>query len=161
MAWNPRSDAAWKIPFAAARNPAPPGSVGNPVLHLHRAERSDTLADALADVLAEPPADPFTAEVVAVPARGMERWLAHRLAHRLGTAAGRGDGVCAHVVFPSPATWWPPRSTAPAGVATDDDPWQPARAVWPLLEVVDACTGRAVVRPAGRAPGCGRAAGSR
>ena len=133
---------AWKTPFATARNPAPPGSVGNPVLHLHRAERSDTLADALADVLAEPPADPFTAEVVAVPARGMERWLAHRLAHRLGTAAGRGDGVCAHVVFPSPGDVVAAALDGASGVATADDPWQPARAVWPLMEVVDSCTGR-------------------
>ena len=91
------------------------------MLHLHRAERSDTLADALADVLAEPPADPFTAEVVAVPARGMERWLAHRLAHRLGTAAGRGDGVCAHVVFPSPGDVVAAALDGASGVATADN----------------------------------------
>src|SRR3954465_12207818 len=133
---------AWKTPFATARDPAPPGSVGTPVLHLHRAERSDPLADALADVLAEPPADPFTAEVVAVPARGMERWLAHRLAHRLGTAAGRGAGGCGHVAFPPPGDVVAAALDGASGVATADDPWQPARAVWPLMEVVDSCTGR-------------------
>ncbi len=112
------------------------------MLHLHRAERADTLADALADVITEPPADPFTAEVVAVPARGMERWLAHRLAHRLGTASGRGDGVCAHVSFPAPGEVVATALEGATGVSADDDPWHPARAVWPLLEVVDACTGR-------------------
>ncbi|MBL8927343.1 MAG: exodeoxyribonuclease V subunit gamma [Pseudonocardia sp.] len=112
------------------------------MLHLHRAERADTLAAALADLITEPPADPFTAEVVAVPARGMERWLAHRLAHRLGAAAGRGDGVCAHVAFPSPGEVVATAVEGATGMSADDDPWHPARAVWPLLEVVDSCTGR-------------------
>jgi exodeoxyribonuclease V gamma subunit len=105
------------------------------VLYLHRAERADTLADALADVLAEPLPDPFEAEVVAVPARGVERWLAQRLAHRLGVGDGQGDGVCAHVTFPAPA------DVVAAVVKDQDDPWHPARAVWPLLEVMDASTG--------------------
>ena len=112
------------------------------MLHLHRAERSDTLADALADVLATPVADPFTAEVVAVPARGVERWLAHRLAHRLGAAGERGDGVCAHVHFPAPAEVVATAVEGATGIATDADPWHPARAVWPLMEVVEACSGR-------------------
>ena len=120
----------------------PSRAVGDAVLHLHRAERADTLADALADLITEPPADPFTAEIVAVPARGMERWLAHRLAHRLGTASGRGDGVCAHVAFPAPGEVVATALEGATGVADDDDPWHPARAVWPLLEVVDTCTGR-------------------
>ena len=130
-------------------------AVGDAVLHLHRAERADTLADALADLITEPPADPFTAEVVAVPARGMERWLAHRLAHRLGTASGRGDGVCAHVAFPAPGEVVATAVEGATGVAADDDPWHPARAVWPLLEVVDTCTGPAVVRSPGRSSGAG------
>lgn len=112
------------------------------MLHLHRAERSDTLADALADVLATPAADPFTAEVVAVPARGVERWLAQRLAHRLGSGSGRGDGVCAHIAFLAPGEVVATAVESAIGVAADDDPWQPARAVWPLLEVVDSCAGR-------------------
>jgi exodeoxyribonuclease V gamma subunit len=117
-------------------------AVGDAVLHLHRAERSDTLADALADVLATPAADPFTAEVVAVPARGVERWLTQRLAHRLGAASGRGDGVCAHVTFPAPGEVVAVAVEGATGVAADDDPWHPSRAVWPLLEVVDSCVGR-------------------
>jgi exodeoxyribonuclease V gamma subunit len=108
------------------------------VLHLHRAERADTLADALADVLAEPLGDPFQAEVVAVPARGMERWLAQRLAQRLG-ASGSADGVCAHVAFPSPAEVVATAVAAAVGdLGPGDDPWHPARAVWPLLEVIGA-----------------------
>jgi exodeoxyribonuclease V gamma subunit len=118
------------------------------VLHLHRAERADALAEALAQVLAEPLADPFAPEVVAVPARGVERWLAHRLAHRLGAAGGRDDGVCAHVSFPAPAEV----VAAAVGAATGspaDDPWHPARAVWPLLEVVDGCVGEPWCAPLG------------
>ena len=38
------------------------------MLHLHRAERTDTLADALADLLATPLDDPMSPEIVAVPA---------------------------------------------------------------------------------------------
>ena len=111
------------------------------MLHLHRAERADTLADALADVLAEPLDDPFRAEVVAVPARGLERWLAQRLAHRLGAAGGRADGVCAHLAFPAPhelvaaVVAGPPDGPGDRS-APKDDPWRPARAVWPVLEVL-------------------------
>lgn len=113
------------------------------VLHVHRAERADTLADALAAILAEVPADPFAAEVVAVPERGVERWLAQRLAHRLGTRDGRGDGVCANVRFPSPAEVVDAAVCAATGTDPDDDPWRPARAVWPLLELIDEAAGEA------------------
>src|SRR5690606_18375001 len=106
--------------------------------HLHRAERSDTLAHALGELLAEPPGDPFATEVVAVPARGIERWLAQRLAHRLGAADGAADGVCAGGAFPAPAAVVADVVAAATGVAPDDDPWQPERAVWPLLEVIAA-----------------------
>ena len=67
-----------------------------------------------------------------MPARGVERWLAHRLAAPARRAAGRGDGVCAHVAFPSPGDVVAAALDGATGVATDDDPWQPARAVWPL-----------------------------
>ena len=116
------------------------------MLHLHRAERADTLADALADVLADPLDDPFQADVVAVPARGVERWLAQRLAHRLG-ATPDGDGVCALVAFPSPAEVVAAAVGAATGVAPEDDPWKPARIVWPLLEVLDGCAGEAWCAP--------------
>ncbi len=117
--------------------------------HLHRAERADTLARALGELLAEPPADPFAAEVVAVPARGMERWLAQQLSHRLGAAGGRGDGVCAGVAFPSPAAVVGEVVAAATGLPPDDDPWRPERAVWPLLEVIDASVGEEWCAPLG------------
>src|SRR5690242_7593284 len=79
------------------------GRAGGVVLHVHRAERADTLARALADLLAVAPADPFAVEVVAVPTRGVERWLTQRLSHRLGARGGHGDGICAAVRFPGPA----------------------------------------------------------
>src|SRR6476659_8327688 len=102
-------------------------------LHIHRAERADTLAAALAAVLADPLDDVFAQEVVAVPARGIERWLTQRMSHHLGRRAGRSDGICAAVRFPSPAAL----ITEVAGVQ-EHDHWAPDAAVWPLLEVIDA-----------------------
>ena len=101
-------------------------------LHLHHATTTGLLADALGDLLAEPLPDPFAEEVVVVPAKGVERWLTQRLSHRLGVGA-RGDGVCAGVRFLNP------RSLVALLTGTErDDPWDPDRLVWPLLEVVDA-----------------------
>ena len=119
------------------------------MLTVHRAERTAVLADALAELLRVPLADPFAAEVVAVPAQGVERWLAQRLSTVLG-AGPAGDGVCSGVVFPSPARLVDDALAAAAGTDPREDPW--ARPLWPLLEVVDACAGRAVVRRAGPAP---------
>jgi len=116
------------------------------MLHIHRAERADGLADALAEILAEPLEDPFTPEIVAVHTRGMERWLTQRFSARLGTSAGRRDGVCANVLFPSPTRLVTDAVATASGVAPEADPWLPERAVWPLLEVVDACLGEAWLR---------------
>ncbi len=105
-------------------------------LHLHRAPRADLLADALGDLLSVPLADPFATEVVAVPARGVERWLSQRLSHRLGAGPGGGDGVCAGVRFLSP------HSLVSLLLGRErDDPWDPDRLVWPLLEVLDESLG--------------------
>ncbi|MCW2781287.1 MAG: recC [Marmoricola sp.] len=102
-------------------------------LHLHLADRTDRLADELAGLLATPLDDPFAEEVVVVPARGVERWLTQRLSHHLGVGARGGDGVCAGVRFLSP------RSLVAMLTGTDhDDPWDPDRLVWPLLEAIDA-----------------------
>jgi exodeoxyribonuclease V gamma subunit len=105
------------------------------VLHVHRAERADGLVDALQALLAAPLDDPFARELVAVPTRGMERWLTQRMSSGLGAQAGRGDGVCANVDFPSPRRLID--EAVAAAVGLEDDPWLPERAVWPLLEVVE------------------------
>ncbi len=107
------------------------------MLHIHRAERADGLIEALGALLADPLPDPFAAEVVSVPTRGMERWLTQRLSARLGTSAGRADGVCANVAFPSPRVLVAEAVAAASGIDPREDPWMPGRAVWPLLEVVD------------------------
>lgn len=104
--------------------------------HIHRAERTDVLADGLGELLATPPADPFAEDLVVVPARGVERWLSQRLSHRLGRGTG-ADGVCAGVVFRSPASLIAEISR-PADDAPDEDPWSPDAITWPLLEVIDA-----------------------
>jgi exodeoxyribonuclease V gamma subunit len=117
--------------------------------HLHRAERADALVRALGELLAEPPEDPFASEVVAVPAKGVERWLAQQLSHRLGAAGGRGDGVCAGVSFPSPAAMVAAAVAAATDIDTEHDPWQPERAVWPLVEVIDESLGEPWCAPLG------------
>ncbi|WP_432476178.1 exodeoxyribonuclease V subunit gamma [Nocardioides sp. GXQ0305] len=102
-------------------------------LFLHRAPRADLLADGLGDLLSDPLADPFASEVVVVPARGVERWLSQRLSHRLGVGEAGRDGVCAGVRFLSP------HSLVSLLLGRErDDPWDPDRLVWPLLDVIDA-----------------------
>ena len=76
--------------------------------------------------------------MVSVPTRGVERWLTQRLSGRLGTSPGRADGVCANVDFPFPGRLVGGAVAAASGVDRDTDPWLPERAVWPLLDVVDA-----------------------
>ncbi len=107
------------------------------MLITHRASHGEALARGLADVLAVPPADPFAAEVVAVPAKGVERWLAQRLSHVLGTDSG--DGVCANVEFPWPSTLVDEALQATSAAHAEAvERWAPGRAVWPLLDVIDA-----------------------
>ena len=107
------------------------------MLVIHRAERADALAETLAAMLAEVPPDPFAAELVAVPTRGIERWLTQRLSARLGSRPGAHDGVCANVEFPFPGALVAESLALASGIAPDRDPWQPARLVWPLIEVVE------------------------
>ena len=106
------------------------------MLTVHRSASGTVLAHALAEVIRLQPADPFAPEVVAVPARGVERWLAQRLSHVLG--ADDGDGVCANVHFPWPATLVDEAvaGASPAHAASVER-WAPARATWQLLEVLD------------------------
>ncbi|MFP5361180.1 MAG: exodeoxyribonuclease V subunit gamma [Thermoleophilia bacterium] len=111
------------------------------MLHVHRAERADALVDALSALLREPPPDPFAADVVAVPTRGMERWLTQRTSTCLGATAGRADGVCANVEFPSPRRLVADAVAAASGVDPETDPWLVEHAVWPLLDVVEGCLG--------------------
>ena len=109
-------------------------------LYVHRAERADRLVTALGDLLSTPLPDPFATEIISVPTPGVERWLSQGLAQRLGAAPGRSDGVCAGVDFPSPRRLVA-RALAGSADEEDIDPWQPHRAVWPLLRVIDGCRG--------------------
>jgi len=102
-------------------------------MSIHRAERADVLVAGLADVLALAPTDALAREVVAVPARGVERWVTQRLSHRLGGEAG----VCANIEFLSPSRLVADCISAASGAPPEDDPWAPARLVWPLLPLVD------------------------
>ncbi|AYF73889.1 exodeoxyribonuclease V subunit gamma [Nocardia yunnanensis] len=109
-------------------------------MHIHRAERADTLADALAELLADPLGDPFTPEVVAVPAKGIERWLNQRLSAVLGTGAGvssGNDGISANIDFADPAALVGAVLAEATGVDPEQDPWSPDRLVWTLLPVLD------------------------
>jgi exodeoxyribonuclease V gamma subunit len=108
------------------------------VLHVHRSDRADALVAMLRDLVAEPLEDPMTPEVVSVPTRGIERWLTQRLSTHLGATPGRLDGVCANIEFPFPGSVVNGALARAAGTDPDSDPWLPQRAVWPLLEVVEA-----------------------
>ena len=108
------------------------------MLYVDRSERADTLVSMLGDLVAEPLDDPMTPEVVSVPTRGIERWLTQRLSARLGASAGGQDGVCANIDFPFPGTLVNMALAVAAGTDPDVDPWLPQRAVWPLMEVVEA-----------------------
>ena len=110
----------------------------DPRLVVHRSERADVLVEALGDVLGAGLPDPLQTEVISVPTRGVERWLTQRLSGRLGTSPGRNDGVCANVDFPFPGRLIGGAVAAASGVDRDQDPWLPERAVWPLLDLIDA-----------------------
>jgi len=124
----------------ATHDPAPPAVlVRSARLRVHTSERADVLVDELATVLAtDPPPDPFAAEVVAVPTRGVERWVAQRLSHRLGTGPGGEAGVCANVVFDSPARVLHGVVARAGGIDPDADPWDRERLAWHVLRAIDA-----------------------
>ena len=106
-------------------------------LHLHRADRADTLARALAEALREPLADPFATEVVSVPTPGVERWLSQTLSGVLGTSAAQTtDGICAGVDFCSLRRLADLALEGQLG-SGDEDPWRRHRLVWPLLAEID------------------------
>lgn len=106
------------------------------MLNVHRSNRADRLIDHLAGRLAaDPLADPMATERIAVQSRGMERWLSHQLAQRLGATAG-DDGVCANIDFPFPGRVVREVMAACSDGADRDDPWEPDRLVWPVLEML-------------------------
>ena len=124
------------------------------MLHIHRAERADGLVEALGALLSDPSPDALTREIIAVPTRGMERWLTQRMSERLGASAGRFDGVCANVAFPSPRRLLGGAIAAASGLDPAEDAWLPERAAWQLLEVVDACHGEPWLRTLSAHLGC-------
>lgn len=108
------------------------------MLYVHRSERTDALVTMLARLLADPLEDPMAAEVVSVPTRGIERWLTQQLSAHLGASDGRQDGVCANIDFPFPGTLVSGALARAMDAEPESDPWLPQRAVWPLIEVVEA-----------------------
>lgn len=126
-------------------------------LHLHRATRADRLAAGLGELLDRAlPTDPFATEIVAVPTPGVERWLAQQLAAHLGRTPPRAestetqqrnasdvdssaaDGICAGIDFCSPERLIGQALATVTDIDPHADPWQPHRAVWPLVTVIDA-----------------------
>ncbi len=114
------------------------------MFHLHRAERTDTLADALTDVMGVGLADPLCPEVVAVPAAGVERWLAQHVSGRIGSSGIR-DGIAANIDFCSPeqlaerisAAVVEAGATATSPARDAGSPWRAEAVVFPVLRVLD------------------------
>lgn len=102
---------------------------------MHRAERTDALVEALGALVSEPFADPFALEVVAVPTRGVERWISQRLSHLLG--AVDGQGICAGVLFPSPAQLVAQVVVGPQETDPETSAWSSSRLPWAVLDVLD------------------------
>ena len=117
------------------------------MLVIHRAERADILAEVLAGLLADVAEDPFATQVVAVPTRGIERWLAQRLSATLGARPQEADGVCANIAFPFPSSLVADTLAQASGITPTADPWQPARLVWPLIELAAGAAGEPWLQP--------------
>ena len=89
-------------------------------------------------MLADPVGDPFDAggrgRAVARH-RALARPAAVARARR--RTAGRHDGVCANVAFPSPGRLVGSALEAVTGIDPATDAWAPGRAVWTLMDVID------------------------
>ncbi|RMI32241.1 exodeoxyribonuclease V subunit gamma [Nocardia stercoris] len=107
-------------------------------LHIHRAERAETLVTELSALLAIPLPDPFAAEVVAVPVKGMERWLVQQLSGVLGVGPDTLDGVCANIACPTPSALVADVLATASEVPAAADPWGVERLTWPVLRALDA-----------------------
>jgi exodeoxyribonuclease V gamma subunit len=119
-------------------------------VHVHRSQRTNALLQGLASLLTDIPSDPFTPEIVAVPTPGIERFITQGLGTILGTSGDSQDGVCANVVFPSPAAVVNRLISQATGNDPHTDPWLSERAVWPLLSVIDRSAGEAWCEPLAR-----------
>lgn len=125
------------------------------MLHIHRSARGDLLVAALADLLSAPLADPMAAEVVSVHSQGIERWITQELSARLGTSPDRADGVCANIEFPFPSRVVGEALSAAVDIGLDDDPWAPARLVWPVLTTIEETIDEGWLAPVARHLGRG------
>ena len=122
-------------------------SLASVTLRIHRAERTDLLADGLAELLATPLADPFAEELVVVPARGVERWVTQRLSTGSVSAVAGETGSA-----PASGSLSPQSLVALLLGKERDDPWDPDRLVWPLLDVIDDSLGEAWCSTLARTP---------
>lgn len=107
--------------------PTRPHPVPSAGLHVVRAPSLEDLGDVLAQRWAVPPTNIFDLDVVVVPSPGVQRWLSQGLATRAGD-----EGICTGIEFLT----WPAVDQRIRGAA--GDPWEPARLVWALHEVVGA-----------------------
>ncbi len=109
------------------------------MLHVHPAASGAALVPALGDLLAQPAGTRSPPRWRRSPPGASSAGWAQRLSSRLG-AAGREDGVCARIAFPSPdEVLDAPVAAASPQHAAAAEAWQVERVVWPLLEVLDAC----------------------
>ncbi len=109
-------------------------------LSVHRAERSDALVAGLAQTAEDGSSGPFRSGRRRCPVEGRGAVGIAVLCPACWAPVAAGPmGVCANVVFPSPAQLVRDAVHSAAGFTADEDPWAPRRIPWVLLELIDTC----------------------
>ena len=107
-------------------------------LHIHRAAargRAGARAGCAAGHASRGPVHPRRRRGAVQGRRAVD----HADAGGVGLGTSTGDGVCANVLFPSPARVVADALAVGTGVDARDDPWAEHRLAWVLLDVVERC----------------------
>ncbi|WP_088282652.1 exodeoxyribonuclease V subunit gamma [Ideonella sp. A 288] len=101
------------------------------MLHIHFANRFETLAQGLVQRLGEPSGSVFVPDEVIVPSAAVERWVTLALARR--------HGICANVRFSYLAQWlWSQMGRVVPGVPSlpAESPWTPSQLTWRVFDAL-------------------------
>lgn len=112
---------------------------GGSGLVVHRSARAEQLLAQLVGSLQRGwPADPFTPVTIMVQSAGMARWLSHQLAQHLDP---QGGAITANLELPFPGKVLGGLAAACLPDQPREDPWDPDRLVWAVLNVLESHRG--------------------